>query len=266
MERYCFCFDIDGTILTSFHQISESTLDTLYKLQEKGHKIVIATGRNFGSVKGSGVVDMFNWDGYVLNNGQCVLDKNFNEVFVEKMSDELVNKVIEITNREGLVCLLERVNDWFIVQEASESTRITHEFFHYPLPPQLEYDSSMDIVMFIVYAPKGYDYKPYKNLKELQVDEGNSEYADIVKTGYHKYKGIKKILEYFNLNKSVCFGDGSNDVQMIKEASIGVAMGNACQKALEASDFITLSCDQDGITYACDKLGFLKDEDDPFYY
>ena len=80
------------------------------------------------------------------------------------------------------------------------------------------------------------------------------------------FKGNEKILEYFNLKKSVCFGDGSNDVQMIKEATIGIAMGNACQSAKDVSDFITLSCNQDGITYACEKLGFLKEEDYPFYY
>lgn len=266
MEKYCFCFDIDGTLLPSNHQITESTLNTLKTLQERGHKIVVATGRNFGSVKDSGVIEMFDWDGYVLNNGQCVLDKDFNEVFVEKMDPELVQKVIDITNQEGLVCLLERVKDWFIVQDASESTKVTHDFFRVSLPEKNDYDPSMEIVMFIVYAPKGYDYKPYKELKELQVDEGNSEYADIVKAGYHKYKGIEKMLEYFNIKKSVCFGDGSNDVQMIKGATIGVAMGNACQSAKDASDFITLSCNHDGITYACEKLRFLKEEDIPFYY
>ena len=73
------------------------------------------------------------------------------------------------------------------------------------------------------------------------------------------------LLDYFNLKKSICFGDGSNDVQMIKEATIGVAMGNACQDAKEVSDFITLSCDDDGVTFACEKLGFLKDEDYPLY-
>ena len=85
MEKYCFCFDIDGTLLPSNHKITESTLNTLKTLQERGHKVVVATGRNYGSVKDSGVIDMFDWDGYVLNNGQCVLDKDFNEVFVEKM-------------------------------------------------------------------------------------------------------------------------------------------------------------------------------------
>ena len=259
MEKYCFCFDIDGTLLPSSHQISASTLATLSRLQELGHKVVIATGRNYGSVKDSGVIDLFNWDGYVLNNGQCVLDKEFNEVFVEKMEPELVQKIIDITNQENLVCLLEEVKDWFIVQKTSESVIKTHEFFHCPLPIQKEYDPSMEIVMFIVYAPKGYDYAPYKQLEELQVDEGNSHYADIVKKGYHKYKGIEKILEYFNLRNSVCFGDGSNDVQMIKEATIGVAMGNGCQEAKNVSDFITLSCENDGVTYACEKLGFLKE-------
>ena len=47
-------FDIDGTLLTSHHKMSEQTILTLNELQKAGHKIVIATGRNYGSVQRTG--------------------------------------------------------------------------------------------------------------------------------------------------------------------------------------------------------------------
>ncbi|MGN1344903.1 MAG: Cof-type HAD-IIB family hydrolase [Traorella sp.] len=259
MENYCFCFDIDGTLICNGKEMSSSTLTTLHMLQEKGHKIVLATGRNYGSVKRSGIMDAIKWDGYVFNNGQCVLDADLNTIYLAKMSQQNVEKIIQVTEEEGLVCLLERVYDWFIVQKASEYTKITHQFFHDEIPQQKKYDPSMEIIMAIVYAPKGYDYQPYKQLKGIRVDEGLSCYADIVCEGFHKYKGIEKILTYFQMDKSVCFGDGKNDVDMIKEATIGVAMGQGAIEAKEASDFVTLSCEDDGITYACKYLGFLNE-------
>lgn len=258
MEKYCFCFDVDGTLISKNHFISESTLQTLNQLQKKGHKIIIATGRNYGSIKRFGLLDLFPWDGYVLNNGQCVLDANLKEVFIKKMSQKEVENIIQVTNQEGLVCLLERVYDWFTIQEADENTRMAHEFLHDDIPPQKEYDPSMEIVMAIVYAPKGYDYQPFKEMKGIRVDEGVSCYADIVLKEFHKYRGIEKILDYFHLEKSVCFGDGRNDVEMIREATIGVAMGQGAQEAKDVSEFVTLSCDEDGITYACEKLGFIE--------
>lgn len=257
MEKYCFCFDIDGTLLTSNHKMSEMTIRTLNELQKNGHKIVIATGRNYGSVKRTGILELVNWDGFVFNNGQCVLDKNLNVIAIEKMSNEEVQAIIDTCNSEGLVCLLERIYDWFIVQEANEWVEKTHEFFNEVMPPQETYDPSMEIVMSIVYAPKGYDYKHFRNIKGIRVDEGASHYADLVRDGYHKYKGIEKILEHFQVEKSVCFGDGTNDVDMIQHATIGVAMGQGVQAAKDASDFVTSSCDDEGITYACKHFGFI---------
>lgn len=258
MEKYCFCFDIDGTLLTSDHKMSEQTIQTLNRLQEKGHKIVIATGRNYGSVKRTGILELVHWDGYIFNNGQCVLDSELNIISIEKMSNEEVQSIIDVCNSENLVCLLERVYDWFIVQKANEWVLKTHEFFNDVVPTQEEYDPSMEIVMAIVYAPKGYDYKKFRNLKGIHVDEGASHYADLVREGYHKYKGIEKILKHFKIEKSVCFGDGTNDVDMIFDATIGVAMGQAVEKAKDASKFITKSCDDEGITYACKQLGFIE--------
>ena len=258
MEKYCFCFDIDGTLLTSNHKMSEKTIQTLNKLQENGHKVVIATGRNYGSVKRTGILDLVNWDGYVFNNGQCVLDKDLNVIAIEKMSNDEVQAIVDTCNSEGLVCLLERVYDWFIVQEANEWVEKTHEFFNEVMPPQEEYNPSMEIVMAIVYAPKGYDYQLFRNIKGVHVDEGTSHYADLVREGYHKYKGIEKILKHFDIEKSACFGDGTNDVDMIRYATIGVAMGQGVQVAKDASNFITKSCDDEGIAYACKHLGFIK--------
>lgn len=258
MDKYCFCFDIDGTLLQSNHLVSKKTIDTLNRLQKLGHKIIIATGRNFSSAKSTGIFDSVKWDAYVLNNGQCVLDHQFQPIFIETMTQKEVQSIIDVSNQEGLVCLLERMYDLFLVQEANEWVKKTHQFLNIEIPPQKEYDSSMDIIMAIVYAPKGYDYKEFRNIKTIRVDEGMSHYADLVRAEYHKYIGIEKCLDYFNLDKSVCFGDGMNDIDMIREATIGVAMGQGVQEVKDCSDFITKSCDCDGIAYACEQLGFIK--------
>ena len=46
------------------------------------------------------------------------------------------------------------------------------------------------------------------------------------------------------------FGDGLNDLTMIKEAGIGVAMSNACPEVLAAANYTTLSNDEDGVAAA----------------
>ena len=48
----------------------------------------------------------------------------------------------------------------------------------------------------------------------------------------------------------MAFGDGENDLSMIQEAEIGVAMENGIQSLKEAADYVTLSNDEDGVAAA----------------
>ena len=52
-------------------------------------------------------------------------------------------------------------------------------------------------------------------------------------------------------------GDGGNDVAMLRAAGAGVAMGNACDEALAAADYVTASVDDDGIRRALEHFGVI---------
>ena len=52
----------------------------------------------------------------------------------------------------------------------------------------------------------------------------------------------------------MAFGDAENDEEMLKNAGLGIAMGNADPGAKEACDIVTLSNDEDGIAIAVQKL------------
>ena len=49
-------------------------------------------------------------------------------------------------------------------------------------------------------------------------------------------------------------GDGRNDVTMVKYAGMGVAMENACEEVKAVSDYITASCDEDGVARVIEKF------------
>ncbi|HBM80627.1 MAG TPA: sugar-phosphatase, partial [Clostridiaceae bacterium] len=56
----------------------------------------------------------------------------------------------------------------------------------------------------------------------------------------------------------ICIGDSENDISMIKYAGLGIAMGNAEDEVKDASKFVTLSNEEDGVSYAIEKF-LLKD-------
>ena len=51
----------------------------------------------------------------------------------------------------------------------------------------------------------------------------------------------------------MAFGDGENDVSMLRAAGLGVAMGNAAEEVKAAADLVTLGNDEDGVAYGIEK-------------
>lgn len=49
------------------------------------------------------------------------------------------------------------------------------------------------------------------------------------------------------IEETMAFGDGGNDMSIIKKSGIGVAMGNANEPLKDVADYITDSVDEDGI-------------------
>lgn len=53
--------------------------------------------------------------------------------------------------------------------------------------------------------------------------------------------------------RTIAFGDGLNDLSMIVSAGLGIAMANACEELKAAADFVTASCDEDGVALGIEK-------------
>jgi hydroxymethylpyrimidine pyrophosphatase-like HAD family hydrolase len=84
-------------------------------------------------------------------------------------------------------------------------------------------------------------------------------FADVTAYGVTKQKGIDEIIRHFDLRleDTVAFGDGGNDVSMLRHAAIGVAMGQANDDVKAAADYVTTPIDEDGISLAMKHLGII---------
>ena len=56
----------------------------------------------------------------------------------------------------------------------------------------------------------------------------------------------------------MAFGDGGNDIEMLRYAGTGVAMGNADDAVKAAADYVTTSVDDDGIMNALKHFGLIR--------
>ena len=81
-------------------------------------------------------------------------------------------------------------------------------------------------------------------------------YFEFMAPGVDKGRALAGALPELGIDASevVAFGDGQNDVSMIKWAGVGVAMGNAIDEAKAAADMVTASNNEDGIALALDEI------------
>ncbi len=83
--------------------------------------------------------------------------------------------------------------------------------------------------------------------------------VNVLQEDVSKSAAIKNVLAHFGYKESeaIAFGDGGNDIDMLKLVDFGIAMGNG-SKALKASaDFVTKKASEDGIDYALRKFGII---------
>ena len=95
-----------------------------------------------------------------------------------------------------------------------------------------------------------------KRFADLAVSSSHPQNVEINQSGANKGQALQALASYLDIpiEKTFAFGDGLNDLSMIQEAGIGVAMANACEAVIEAADYVTASCDEDGVAKAVEKF------------
>lgn len=73
-------------------------------------------------------------------------------------------------------------------------------------------------------------------------------FADITHIEADKGKGLHYgCPRRSKVSETIAFGDGGNDISILRQAGLGVAMGNAKDNVKAAADYVTASVDDDGM-------------------
>ncbi len=245
-----FFFDFDGT-LQGFenHQISESTTEALKILKQKNKKIYIATGRN--------LVDMpehvfeYSFDGYINNNGGMCSDEKRETFYVEYINPSDIEALLKYDETNPFAFSY-MTNDKFSINRINERVEKSFAYFGMEVPNVVEprdlpKDNIMQMNFFVDEKEEKY---LIENVLKNSIGTRWIEYfADINPKGINKMKGIERMANkhQLDLNKTMAFGDGGNDITMIQGCKIGVAMGDAKDNVKELADYVTTSADDHGI-------------------
>lgn len=241
-------FDLDGTLLSSDGMISLKTRDYLMKKRREGHRIVIATGRVKNSAitvtHGGEIVDIF-----INDTGALIYDNNLKkELFVRHLSKEFAEYILDLYDPNNIrfidVCdhdyiykLTETPGDNPViinVRKKSEIIDYIGDIIHIGID---FYDNTKVIDTYNDLK------KRFNNLSIILMQDSfaDRKWIEIMPPECNKPNAIKMVAEYYNVKNEdiICFGDGLNDIDMLRCCGVGVAMANALEEVKEVADLVT---------------------------
>lgn len=227
-------------------KIPDSAYSAILKAQENGVLVLLATGRALCELA---YFDLRNikFDGYILNNGQLILDRSHNTVwanyFEGKNKELIVHKFV--TNEIPIMLSTDKLN---FMNYVDEITKDAFNFIDSPLPDIKKYENE-DFMMASIFFDANKEKEYISEFDDLTLTWWHNNSADIIPKGGSKMKGIRKYLSLNNINidEIMGVGDGNNDIEMISKCGVGVAMGNSIKEVKDVADYITNDIDDNGL-------------------
>ena len=257
MIRLVF-FDIDGTLLSPrTNRMPERAIRAIRALRERGVRVVIATGRHPIELGGAHLDDL-EFDGYAAANGQMCLDGDKSLFAGFPIGPDGVAALARMFD-QGTSLL------WLFGVDDSYANRYDETLF--AMAQQVS-GTTPDIrtraegVIYQAVAFVGIEDEPelQRMLPGCRLQRWGTKGVDIIAEDGGKVEGMRAFLERFGCGRDECmaFGDQHNDIDMLRFAGIGIAMGNGTPEAREAADYVTATVDEDGVALALEHFGLLE--------
>lgn len=264
--------DLDGTLLDSEKNLSEKNLAALNRAADLGYMIVPTTGRYYNgmpqairelpflrfaiTINGATVEDvstgqqiyraeipwsqavaLMTWlDGFPVIY-DCFMD---NSAFMTQSMKGRIDGIIEdVHYRKMLHGLRQNVPE--LKAFLSGRKQDVQKIQFYCRDPELR-------VWLMEAVEKRFD--------GMLVSSSMPQNAEINQACANKGQALLALARYLDVpvGKTIAFGDGLNDLTMLRAAGIGIAMENACPEALEIADWVTASNDAHGVAAGIEKF------------
>lgn len=233
-----FVLDLDGTALLDYQTLHPRTIEAVKYASEKGHKVCIATGRNYCAA--INFYKQLDLDTYLITSNGASVTLPSDSAFA--ISHPLKLSIVQSLIQDGLKTYLanayyhtmdymgvhehhdELVAQLFSTQcavEIKDLSMIDHDIFSITMIAKP--DKTADLVQFL----SNYDVEINQ-----WVSHESIEFIEIMAKGCDKLLGVQILQEKYGIsNESThTLGDGGNDIGMVTYASNGVAMANACEE------------------------------------
>jgi len=263
--------DMDGTLLKSDHSVSDETIQTIHRLTNKGIAVILVSARPLNAV-----LPTFRHIGLpaaspvVTLNGSYIVE-NDQPVFQATVDLETTARVTEEVRpfKATIAYYLQR--KWF--SEVKDAWT-DHEQKIMDVPVEVGPIASLikdwgarntgPNKMMVMSQPENIA-QIQQHLRSiyngrLNIYPSKATYLEVMDTRGSKANAVKFVSERLGIAREevIAMGDNYNDVEMIRFAGVGVAMGNAPDDIKAIADHVTDTNNNDGVRKAMEKFFGLK--------
>ena len=280
--------DLDGTLLNRYGEVTEYTKDIIKKTTNKGVLVVLASGRISESVLT--IAKEIGADKYYISgNGSVLYDMQKDEILYENyLTKEKVLEIIELCDKNSIyyniytenAVLAKSLNynvEFYNYENTKKSSdkktdiNIVEDMYNYIRNSNLNKflkiticDENKIVFSSILRKIKNIsdiDVLEVSHMSQKKIKTGTKEvevgyfYTEVSSKNVDKWFAIEKVMELENIKKEevMALGDNNNDIVMIKNAGLGVAMGHSNEQVKKVADYITVDNNEDGVAKAIER-------------
>jgi Cof subfamily protein (haloacid dehalogenase superfamily) len=250
MQKKLILLDIDGTLFDNRNRrVPESAIQAV-KEASQTIKIAIATGR--AKFMLSSIAPVLPYAEYLIAiNGQYIEEKS-KVIYQNPIPIDVILPLLKDLEEAGIAYGFEG-SDQEAISRIDDKVISSFDALSLNLPPigKEFYQNHQIYQMWCFTTPDTVRIIAEKN-PYFQFIRWMDVGFDILPKEASKGLGMKHLLEYLNISaeETVAIGDGDNDYELIRDAGIGIAMGNATEKIKSVADYITDDVSNDGFAKA----------------
>lgn len=233
--------DMDGTLLTSGDEITQPTRKVIAKALEQDIHVVLSTGRWLGSCYP--FAESLHLTSYLITtNGGEIWTMNKELLERHLLDPKMMEKMWELANHLGM-------NTWIVSTEKV--------YYHGDRPE--DFYAHEWLKFGCNSEDKGKLDKIIEELSyydELELTNSMPTNIEVNPIGVNKANALKRVCKEIGItmDQVMAAGDSLNDIKMIQEAGVGIAMDNAQEAIKKVADYITDSNDNDGVAKAIERF------------
>lgn len=282
--------DLDGTMLNQYGVVTENTKQVIKETIKKGTDVIIASGRPVIKYMKNLSQEIGSKNYFIAGNGALIYDIKNDEILYKKyMPKSKVLDIIKICEENSIfynvyteTSIITKSLNYNALyyhkenlkKEESKRTNINVVNDMYEYIKNMQEEDFLKITICdenkFIFNSIVNKIKEIKNIEILDVShmsrkiikQGTEEipieyfYTEVSLSGVDKWNAITYLLDRLNIKKEevIAIGDNINDIQMIKNAGLGIAMGGSNPKVIEVADDVTDDNSHEGVANALKKF------------